>query len=72
VWSAALARYALAANDANRGVIDSWAQKWRPLAERAVDGLAAAFADAPQPLESTAIREQVDESVAKFKEQWSD
>lgn len=70
-WSAALARYALAANDTNRAVIDGWALNWRPLAERAVDGLAGAFADAPQPLDSNAIHQQVHDSVAKFGSQWS-
>lgn len=65
-WSAALARYALNANPANTLVIDGWVTKWRPLADRAVDGLAAAF---PDP---TAARRRVAESVAAFTTQWAD
>lgn len=65
-WSAALARYALTANPANRAVIDGWVEKWRPLADRAVDGLAAAL---PDP---GAARSQTAHSVAAFTAQWAD
>jgi toluene monooxygenase system protein E len=59
-WHAALARYALTANPANRTVIDRWIEKWHPLADRAVDGLAAAFTD------PDAARDQAAKSVAAF------
>jgi len=65
-WHVALARYAINANPANRGVIDGWVDKWRPLAERAVAGLADAF---PDP---AATRARVADSVAAFTVQWSD
>ncbi|WP_167099161.1 aromatic/alkene monooxygenase hydroxylase subunit beta [Mycobacterium sp. DL592] len=70
-WSAALARYALAQNPANRDVIEGWAQAWRPLAQRAVDGLAATFADAPSPLDADSVRNRVSTSIAAFTESWS-
>lgn len=65
-WHTALARYALAANPANREVIDGWVEKWRPLADRAVDGLAGVF---PDP---DAARDRVAKSVAAFTAQWAD
>lgn len=65
-WHIALARYAVAANPDNRGVIDGWVEKWRPLAGRAVDGLSAAFTN-PE-----AARAQVATSVAAFTAQWTE
>ncbi|MCV7079085.1 aromatic/alkene monooxygenase hydroxylase subunit beta [Mycobacterium szulgai] len=65
-YSAALARYALAANPGNRGVIDGWQTKWRPLADRAVGGLAAAFTD------PASARDRVTGSVAAFTAQWAE
>lgn len=64
-WHAALARYALTANPANRAVIDTWIEKWHPLADRAVDGLAGAF---PDP---DAARDRAAKSVAAFTAQWA-
>ncbi|KPN45974.1 aromatic/alkene monooxygenase hydroxylase subunit beta [Mycobacterium intracellulare] len=64
-WSTALARYALTANPANRDVIDGWMSKWRPLAERAVDGLAAAFSD------PDATRLRVADSIAASTARWA-
>ncbi len=64
-WSAALARYALTANSTNRAVIDGWIEKWRPRADRAVAGLAAAL---PGP---DAIRERAARSVAAFTARWA-
>lgn len=65
-WHTALARYALTANPANRAVIDGWVEKWRPLADRAVEGLAGVF---PDP---DAARDRVAKSVAAFTAQWAD
>lgn len=65
-WNAALARYALAANSTNRAVIEGWIDDWRPRADRAVEGLAAAL---PNP---DAVREQVARSVAAFTAQWAE
>jgi toluene monooxygenase system protein E len=62
-WSAALARYALSANPANRAVIDGWVAKWRPLADRAVDGLVTTFVD------PGAARRRITDSVAAFTAQ---
>jgi toluene monooxygenase system protein E len=65
-WHIALARYAAAANPDNRAVIDGWVEKWRPLADRAVDGLSAGFTN-PE-----AVRAQVATSVAAFTAQWTE
>jgi toluene monooxygenase system protein E len=64
-WHAALARYSLAANPANRAVIDGWIEKWHPLADRAVEGLAGAF---PDP---DATRDRAAKSVTAFTAQWA-
>jgi toluene monooxygenase system protein E len=69
-WSTALARYAIAQNAGNRDVIESWREAWRPLATHAVDGLAVAFADAPQPADLDSVRARVTESVDKFTDSW--
>ncbi|MCV7100506.1 toluene hydroxylase, partial [Mycobacterium palustre] len=58
-------RYALTANSTNRAVIDGWIEKWRPRADRAVAGLAAAL---PGP---DAIRERAASSVAAFTARWA-
>lgn len=65
-WSAALARYALTANPGNRAVIYDWVEKWRPFADRAVDGLGAVL---PDP---DAAGSQTAHSVAAFTAQWAD
>lgn len=70
-WSAALARYAIAQNPDNRTVLEDWAQTWQPLADRAVSGLADAFASAPQPVSADAVHDRVAASVAKFTESWA-
>ncbi|BBZ77034.1 hypothetical protein MANY_23710 [Mycolicibacterium anyangense] len=70
-WSTALARYALAQNPNNRAVIDGWAARWQPLADRAVDGLVVAFADAPASVDVAAVRNRVAASVTAFTESWS-
>lgn len=64
-WSSALARYALTANRTNRAVINGWIEKWRPPADRAVDGLAAAL---PDP---DAARDRAANSVAALTAQWA-
>jgi toluene monooxygenase system protein E len=69
-WSTALARYAIAQNADNRAVIDGWREAWQPLADRAVDGLAVAFADAPHPADLDSVRARVRTSVDKFTESW--
>ncbi|BBX61468.1 hypothetical protein MSAS_06420 [Mycobacterium saskatchewanense] len=66
-WSAALVRYSVAANPANRGVFVQWQNTWQPLADRAVDGLATILATAPQPADPSTVRRQVDASVARFR-----
>lgn len=66
-WSAELARYSVTVNAANHDVLTGWQAKWQPLADRAVDGLAAIFAAAPHPSDPVAIRAQVTASVSRFQ-----
>ena len=68
-WSAELARYAIARNSANLDVIDGWVAAWQPLADRAVDGLAVAFAAAPASTDIS-VRQRVATSVDKLREAW--
>lgn len=63
-WHVALAKYAVGANPDNRGVIEDWVGKWRPLADRAVEGLAVAF---PDPV---AVTTRVATAVAAFTQRW--
>jgi len=70
-WSAALARYAIAQNADNRAVIEEWSQVWQPLADRAVDGLAATFTDAPNAVGLQSVRDRVRTSVDRFTASWS-
>lgn len=63
-WHVALAKYAVGANPDNRGVIEDWVGKWRPLADRAVEGLAVAFPD------QVAVTTRVATSVAAFTQRW--
>lgn len=65
-WSAELARYAIAANPGNSGVITRWQAEWQPLADRAVAGLAAVFATAPRAGDPAVVRQRVAASVSKF------
>ena len=66
-WSAALVRYSIAADPANRRVLANWQAEWQPLADRAVAGLATIFATAPYPNEPAAVGLQVAASVSKFR-----
>jgi toluene monooxygenase system protein E len=66
-WSAALVRYSVAADAANRGLIATWCAEWQPLADRAVAGLATVFGTAAHPRDPAAVRHQVAASVSKFR-----
>ncbi|WAC94113.1 aromatic/alkene monooxygenase hydroxylase subunit beta [Mycobacterium sp. Aquia_213] len=69
-WSTELARYSVAANPANRDVLARWQAEWQPLADRAVDGLATIFADAPRPNDPVAVSRRVAASVSEFQSSW--
>ncbi|OBH09382.1 aromatic/alkene monooxygenase hydroxylase subunit beta [Mycobacterium sp. E1747] len=66
-WSAALANYSVAANQANRGVLANWQAKWEPLADRAVAGLATIFAIAPHPADPATVAQRVQTSASEFR-----
>lgn len=58
-WSGALVRTALEDQPANAEVIWEWVDRWRPMAQRAVAGLADAFAGAPLPADPASVAEAV-------------
>jgi len=66
-WSAALVRYSIEANPANREVLANWQAEWQPLADRAVAGLATIFGAAPHPVDPAAVEQQVAASVSAFR-----
>jgi toluene monooxygenase system protein E len=49
-WSAALCRTALADRAGNRAVIEGWLDRWRPLAQAAIEALAPRYQAAPDGL----------------------
>ena len=54
-WSAALVKFATEDKDGpNRQQMAAWIEKWRPLADRAMDGLCGALGDDGKALASTA------------------
>lgn len=65
-WSQALCRYAIDRDPDMDGVLQGWVDQWRPLAERAVAGLAPRFATAPQPVEPAQVVARVREAHDEF------
>lgn len=71
-WSRALARYALEQNSENHPVIDQWVSAWQPLADRAVEGLIAAFDDAPRrPPQPDAAQARIKTATSGFTASWA-
>jgi toluene monooxygenase system protein E len=62
-WTVAALRAAIADNPANRDLVQTWLAEWQPLADAALDALVAVAADAPQPLDATALRDDIFRSV---------
>ncbi|MGA8436881.1 MAG: aromatic/alkene monooxygenase hydroxylase subunit beta [Candidatus Sulfotelmatobacter sp.] len=58
-WSAALVQYAVARQPANTELLKQWLGKWKPLAQRGMEGVAEMFGQAPCPLEPHALSGKV-------------
>jgi toluene monooxygenase system protein E len=58
-WTVAALRVAIADTPTNSGLIQRWLAEWRPLADAAVDALVSVAAQAPQPLDPTAVRKRI-------------
>ena len=71
-WAGALARDASADHPDTRDTIARGEDRWRPLAERAVEGLTAVFATAPNPADPSRVRATVDRSTSTFRTTWTD
>jgi toluene monooxygenase system protein E len=58
-WTAAALQVAIADHPVNAELVQRWVAEWRPLADRAVDALAAVASQAPQPLTATEIGNRI-------------
>jgi len=47
-------------------VFDGWVNRWQPRADKAVEGLAGLFAQAPQPLDPAGVVTRVKEAHGEF------
>lgn len=65
-WSQALVAYSVDRDPALRSVFDGWLARWQPAAKEAVDALASLFANAPNPLTSASISDNVARQYADF------
>jgi toluene monooxygenase system protein E len=54
-WSAALVRYAVARDPAMADVVEAWRAIWQPLGDRAIEGVAALFEEAPKPVSAADV-----------------
>jgi toluene monooxygenase system protein E len=58
-WTGAALRVAIADDPMNQDRVRDWLAEWRPLANAAVDAVAAVATQAPQPLGVATIRERI-------------
>ncbi len=70
-WSTNLARHATASRPGNAAVLAAWERTWRPLAERAVDGLSTVFGDAPKAVDPADVVAAVGASSAALRASWA-
>ena len=62
-WTAALLHAALRDTPGNREIVQGWLDAWLPLADAAVDALTVILAEAPVPLDMSAVRARVIEDA---------
>jgi hypothetical protein len=65
-WTAALLRTAIADTTANAERVSAWVDGWRPLARAAVAALAVVAAEAPEPVDTSALDERVTVSADRY------
>jgi toluene monooxygenase system protein E len=58
-WTKELVKYAVERRSENQQLLQEWVNKWRPLAYRAVEGLATVFGSAPYPMEPAQVTQSV-------------
>lgn len=63
-WTAALIRHVVADDIANADVVSGWIEKWSPLASEALEALAGVTAEAPVPLDSSAVAARINREVS--------
>jgi toluene monooxygenase system protein E len=64
-WTAALIRYMVDDNNANAEVVASWIEKWSPLASDALEAFASVAAEAPVPLDPSAVAARITDEVSR-------
>lgn len=64
-WTAALIRHIVDADTANAEVVTGWIEKWSPLASDALEALAAVTAEAPVPIDPTAVAARITDEVSR-------
>ena len=64
-WTAALLRHLIEDTPANAELVADWIEKWRPLASEALESFAGIVAEAPVPLDPSAVTARVTEDVSR-------
>jgi toluene monooxygenase system protein E len=58
-WTVALVQYAVARRPANTALLKQWVDRWKPLADRGMEGIAELFGQAQRPVEPQAVSAKV-------------
>jgi toluene monooxygenase system protein E len=58
-WTKELVKYAVERRGENQQLLQAWVNKWKPLAYRAVEGLAVVFGSAPYPIQPAYVTQSV-------------
>jgi toluene monooxygenase system protein E len=64
-WTSALLRHLIDDTPANAEAVSGWIEKWSPLAARALDAFAGIVADAPVPLDASAVVSRITSDVSR-------
>jgi toluene monooxygenase system protein E len=64
-WTTALMRHLIDDTPANTEVVSGWIEKWTPLACRALDAFAGILAEAPVPLDASAVAARITDDVSR-------
>jgi toluene monooxygenase system protein E len=64
-WTAALLRHLIEDTPANAEVVSGWIEKWRPLASAALEAFAGIVAEAPVPLDPSALTARITDDTSR-------
>jgi toluene monooxygenase system protein E len=64
-WTAALMRHLIEDTPANTEVVSGWIEKWDPLAGQALEAFAGVLAEAPVPLDASAVAARITNDVSR-------